>query len=63
MVGVFMAREKLKIEDLIAKGVEAHQAGQFAKAEKIYKRALKIERENSDILHFLGVLSHQKGRH
>ncbi len=63
MIGAFVAREKLKVEDLIAKGVEAHQAGQFVKAEKFYRRALKIDVENTDILHLLGVLSHQKGRH
>ena len=58
-----MARERLKVEDLISKGVEAHQAGQFAKAEKFYKRAQQNDGENTDILHFLGVLYHQKGLH
>jgi Flp pilus assembly protein TadD len=58
-----MARSNLKAQDLVGKGAEAHNAGQFDKAEKLYKRALKAEASNADALHLLGLISHQKGRH
>ncbi|MBT3990640.1 MAG: tetratricopeptide repeat protein [Rhodospirillaceae bacterium] len=57
-----MARDNSKAQDLLGKGAEAHQAGQFDKAEKFYKRALKADSNNADALHLLGLISHQKGR-
>ena len=57
-----MARDNSKAQDLVGKGAEAHRAGQFDKAEKYYKRALKADGNNADALHLLGLISHQKGR-
>ena len=56
-----MARNFQKAQELLARGAEPHQAGQFDKAEKFYKRALKIQSNNIDGLHLLGLVSHQKG--
>ena len=57
-----MARNFQKAQELLARGAEPHQAGQFDKAEKFYKRALKAQRDNVDALHLLGLVTHQKGR-
>jgi Flp pilus assembly protein TadD len=57
-----MARNFQKAQELVARGAEPHQAGQFDKAEKFYKRALKAQSDNVDALHLLGLVSHQKGR-
>tara|TARA_B100000315_G_scaffold260292_1_gene320621 strand:+ start:2511 stop:4502 length:1992 start_codon:yes stop_codon:yes gene_type:complete len=57
-----MARNIQKAQELVARGAEPHQAGQFDKAEKFYKRALKAQGDNVDALHLLGLVSHQKGR-
>ncbi len=40
-----------------------HQAGRFAKAERIYQQVLKADPSNADALNLLGVLAHQSGRH
>ncbi|MDP7425682.1 MAG: tetratricopeptide repeat protein [Rhodospirillales bacterium] len=57
-----MARNFQKAQELVARGARPHQAGQFDKAEKYYKRALKAQSDNIDALHLLGLVSHQKGR-
>ena len=57
-----MMRNFQKAQELVARGAGPHQAGQFDKAEKYYKRALKAQSDNIDGLHLLGLVSHQKGR-
>lgn len=39
-----------------------HQQGQLAQAEALYREVLKAQPDNSDALHFLGVLESQRGR-
>ena len=39
-----------------------HQQGQLAQAEALYRDVLKMQPNNSDALHFLGVLEAQRGR-
>lgn len=39
-----------------------HQQGQLAQAETLYRDVLKMQPDNSDALHFLGVLESQRGR-
>jgi len=39
-----------------------HQQGQLAQAEVLYRDVLKMQPDNSDALHFLGVLESQRGR-
>jgi predicted O-linked N-acetylglucosamine transferase (SPINDLY family) len=40
-----------------------HQQGQLSQAEMLYRDALKMQPDNPDALHFLGVLQSQQGRH
>ena len=51
-----------KADFFLAKGFNAHQSGQFDKAEKNYRRILKIQPNHGDALHLLGLLAHQHGR-
>jgi len=39
----------------------SHQQGQFAEAERLYRKVLKADRKQFDALHLLGVLKHQQG--
>jgi tetratricopeptide (TPR) repeat protein len=39
-----------------------HQQGRLDEAEKLYDRALKLDRNNFDALHMLGLLNQQRGR-
>ncbi len=48
-------------DDLLSKGLEHHRAGRFEPAEKIYLHVLSADPDNSEALHFLGLLSHQTG--
>lgn len=42
--------------------VEHHKQGRLAEADALYRRALQLDPEHTDSLHFLGVLSLQGGR-
>ena len=46
--------------ELISKGLELHRANQFFQAADYYNRALRIEPNNCDALHFLGLSHHQE---
>lgn len=46
----------------ISAATRYHQAGQYAKAEAMYRDVLAAEPDNFDALHLLGVLAHQVGR-
>jgi tetratricopeptide (TPR) repeat protein len=46
----------------IGQAVALHQQGRLDEAEKLYARALKLQRDNFDALHLLGVLNHQRGK-
>jgi tetratricopeptide (TPR) repeat protein len=46
----------------IGQAVSLHQQGRLDEAEKLYARALKLQRDNFDALHLLGVLNHQRGK-
>jgi tetratricopeptide (TPR) repeat protein/SAM-dependent methyltransferase len=48
---------------LVRQGLEGHQAGRLAEAERCYRQALEADPSNIDALHFLGVLAHQIKRH
>src|SRR5260221_2874558 len=43
--------------------LQHHQAGRLPEAEAAYREMLAVDPENSDALHFLGVISHQRGEH
>jgi tetratricopeptide (TPR) repeat protein len=46
----------------IGQAVAMHQQGRLDEAEKLYTRALKLQRDNFDALHLLGLLNHQRGK-
>src|SRR5437879_13735045 len=43
--------------------LQHHQAGRLSEAEAAYREMLAVDPENIDALHFLGVISHQRGEH
>jgi tetratricopeptide (TPR) repeat protein len=47
---------------LLERAHAAHVAGALAKADKLYKDALKHDPDNFDLLHVLGILHQQRGR-
>jgi protein O-GlcNAc transferase len=49
--------------DLLAAGLDRHQAGRLAEAEVWYRRVLAAQPDHPDALHLLGVVAHQVGRH
>ncbi|HVS73629.1 MAG TPA: tetratricopeptide repeat protein [Phycisphaerae bacterium] len=51
-----------EIQQALQEAVAAHQAGDFGRAEELYRQVLEREPENADALHLLGVLFHQAGQ-
>jgi tetratricopeptide (TPR) repeat protein len=47
---------------IIGQALALHQQGRLDEAEKLYARALKLQRDNFDALHLLGVLNQQRGK-
>jgi tetratricopeptide (TPR) repeat protein len=47
---------------IIGQALALHQQGRLDEAEKLYSRALKLQRDNFDALHLLGVLNQQRGK-
>ena len=45
----------------LAKGLQAHKAGDFAAAARCYDSVLQTAPDNVDALHLLGLLHHQRG--
>jgi len=52
---------RLKVKAMIEKSVALHQAGNLNAAETGYQAVLKIEPNEADALHLLGVVNAQKG--
>jgi predicted O-linked N-acetylglucosamine transferase (SPINDLY family) len=50
------------LEHLIERGLEHHQAGQLAEAERIYTQVLQQHPEHAVSLHYLGIIAYQTGR-
>ena len=50
-------------KSLLAQAFEAHRAGNFRRAEKLYRRVHKAEPRNPDALHLHGLLAHHQGEH
>ena len=48
---------KLKIDKALQKGIEAHKAGKFQDAEKLYRAILHAQPTHPDANHNLGVLA------
>lgn len=43
------------------RAIQAHQRGDLAVAERLYRKVLKVRLGQPDALHYLGVLEHQRG--
>lgn len=50
-------------QDLLALGIQHHQAGRLPQAEHHYREILEAEPEHPGALHLLGVVAHQVGAH
>jgi predicted TPR repeat methyltransferase len=46
----------------VASAIALHRRGEFGEAEAIYLAVLEADPDNTDALHYLGVLRHQQGR-
>ena len=51
----------LNISELLKTGIDRHQAGQTASAERIYRRILEADPRQPDALHLLGMIAYQAG--
>ena len=51
------------IENEMSIAVQLHQAGDFDKAETIYKKVLAVNPNHPDALHLRGVIAHQTGKY
>ena len=49
--------------ELLAQALQLHRQGQLDSAESLYRRALQRNSRQIEALHFLGVLTSQRGRH
>ena len=49
------------VRDLLARGVEQHQAGRLNEAKLIYEQALAMDPRDPDALHLLGIVLLQRG--
>ena len=53
----------LTLEALRAQAIALHRVGEYAEAERIYTEVLRQSPTDFDILHRLGVIAYQTGRH
>lgn len=52
----------LSLSDTLKLAMQLHQEGRLVEAEKLYRQILSTSSDQSDALHFLGILTHQTGR-
>ena len=48
-------------QQILARAVAAHQAGNIAQAEFLYKLVLQADKKQFDALHMLGIIEAQRG--
>ena len=53
--------QEISLDDALQLAIRLHQANQFEYAEDVYRQLLEIAPENPNILHFFGLLRHQRG--
>ncbi|MDB9704230.1 tetratricopeptide repeat protein, partial [Rhodospirillales bacterium] len=51
------------IDRKIDEALDFHRQGKFDEAEALYHDVLVQHPNNAEILHFLGLIAHQKGEH
>lgn len=54
--------QQLTLDEALRLAIRLHQANQFEDAEELYGKLLAIDPENPNVLHFFGLLKHQRGR-
>jgi len=50
------------IRDTLARAVEHHRAGRLEQAEALYRKVIKVQPNEADALHLLGMLAHKRGQ-
>jgi Flp pilus assembly protein TadD len=55
-------KKALRLAEILQHGMAAHQQGRLADAERSYRAALGLKRDNFDSLHLLGVIRWQPRR-
>lgn len=55
--------EAAAIRKHIQAALEHHQAGRIPQAEALYQQVLRIDQNNPDALHLMGVIAHQAGNY
>jgi predicted O-linked N-acetylglucosamine transferase (SPINDLY family) len=55
-------KKALRLAEILQHGMAAHQQGRLAEAERSYRAALDLKRDNFDSLHLLGVIRWQQRR-
>lgn len=53
--------DKVMFEELLNQAIELHQNGEIDHAEECYERALLIEPNQHQVIHYLGLIAAQKG--
>ena len=53
--------QQISLEDALQFAIRLHQANQYEYAEDIYRQLLELAPENPNILHYFGLLRHQRG--
>lgn len=56
------ALQELSLADALALAIRLHRSSELTDAEILYRRILQAAPDNSDAMHFLGVLLHQRDR-
>jgi predicted O-linked N-acetylglucosamine transferase (SPINDLY family) len=51
------------IPEALQTALQHHQAGHLPEAETLYRQILQAHPDHSDVLHLLGVIAHQAGKH
>ena len=51
------------VSEILATALRHHQAGDLTEAESAYRQILRVDEQNVDALHFLGVVAYQRGEH
>lgn len=52
-----------EIDRLFQEAIRFHQRGQLAQSEEIYRHILRLDENNADAWHLIGVIAHQTGQH
>ncbi len=50
------------LSESLEKAIQIHQSGDLGSAEKIYRKILRVDPANGEVLHLLGIVQHQQGR-